>query len=232
MRLTVAGVGPGDPDLVTKAAIKAAEQADLILEPVTREGKASVAGEALKANLSANKNFMPFIFPMIKDNIKRGAIILEQLNNLKFLWEHANNILLPVIGDSALYATGAYLYDVWQNNFKDIKLELELIPGISAHSLAASCAKKFLAMGEDILCVIPGTANIKRIEQALKYAEAAAVYKPSALRDSLKEMVMQTGIWREIVRVDRAGLPDQKIYYGEDALKSPDEYLSLLLLHR
>ena len=231
MRLTVAGVGPGDPDLVTRAAIKAAEQADLILEPVSRDGKASVAGEALKANLNNQKNFTPFLFPMIKDNIKRDAIILEQLNNLKDLWLNANNILLPVIGDSALYATGAYLYDVWRNNF-NINIELELIPGISAHSLAASCAKKFLAMGDDILCVIPGTANIKRIEQALKYAEAAAVYKPSALKSSLKEMVMQTGIWREIVRVDRAGLPDQKIYYGEDALKSPDEYLSLLLLHR
>ena len=231
MKLTVAGVGPGDPDLVTKAAIKAAEQADLILEPVSRDGKASVAGEALKANLNNQKNFTPFLFPMIKDNIKRDAIILEQLNNLKDLWLNANNILLPVIGDSALYATGAYLYDVWRNNF-NINIELELIPGISAHSLAASCAKKFLAMGDDILCIIPGTANIKRIEQALKYAEAAAVYKPSALKSSLKEMVMQTGIWREIVRVDRAGLPDQKIYYGEDALNSPDEYLSLLLLHR
>ncbi|MBR1604310.1 MAG: precorrin-2 C(20)-methyltransferase [Synergistaceae bacterium] len=231
MILTVAGVGPGDPDLVTRAAIKAAEQADLILEPVSRDGKASVAGEALKANLNNQKNFTPFLFPMIKDNIKRDAVILEQLNNLKDLWLNANNILLPVIGDSALYATGAYLYDVWRNNF-NINIELELIPGISAHSLAASCAKKFLAMGDDILCVIPGTANIKRIEQALKYAEAAAVYKPSALKSSLKEMVMQTGIWREIVRVDRAGLPDQKIYYGEDALKSPDEYLSLLLLHR
>ena len=231
MILTVACVGPGDPDLVTRAAIKAAEQADLILEPVSRDGKASVAGEALKANLNNQKNFTPFLFPMIKDNVKRDAVILEQLNNLKDLWLNANNILLPVIGDSALYATGAYLYDVWRNNF-NINIELELIPGISAHSLAASCAKKFLAMGDDILCVIPGTANIKRIEQALKYAEAAAVYKPSALKSSLKEMVMQTGIWREIVRVDRAGLPDQKIYYGEDALKSPDEYLSLLLLHR
>ena len=231
MRLTVAGVGPGDPDLVTKAAIKAAEQADLILEPVSRDGKASVAGEALKANLNPPKDFTPFLFPMIKDNAKRDAIILEQLNNLKDLWLNANNILLPVIGDSALYATGAYLYDVWRSNF-DIKIELELIPGVSAHSLAASCAKQFLAMGDDVLCVIPGTANIKRIEQALKYAEAAAVYKPSALKSSLKEMVMQTGIWREIVRVDRAGLPDQKIYYGEDALNSPDEYLSLLLLHR
>ncbi|MBR1417382.1 MAG: cobalt-precorrin-2 C(20)-methyltransferase, partial [Synergistaceae bacterium] len=143
MRLTVAGVGPGDPDLVTRAAIKAAEQADLILEPVSRDGKASVAGEALKANLNNQKNFTPFLFPMIKDNVKRDAVILEQLNNLKDLWLNANNILLPVIGDSALYATGAYLYDVWRNNF-NINIELELIPGISAHSLAASCAKKFL----------------------------------------------------------------------------------------
>lgn len=232
MILTVAGVGPGDPDLVTKAAIKAAESADLILAPCSHENKPSVAGEALKANLSDDKILTQFLFPMINDAKKRDKIILKQLKDLKNLWENAENILLPVIGDSALYATGAYLYDVWRENFPDIKIELKLIPGISAHSLAASCAKKFLAMGDDILCVIPGTKNLKRIEQALKYCDAAAIYKPSALKSSLREVVVQTGNWSEIIRVDRAGLPDEKIFYGADALKEPDEYLSVLLLRR
>lgn len=230
MRLTVAGVGPGDPDLVTKAAIKAAESADLILAPCSHEGKPSVAGEALRANLSEEKILTPFLFPMIRDTKKRDEIILKQLEDLRNLWENAESVVLPVIGDSALYATGAYLFDVWKTIDKNITLEL--IPGISAHSLAASCAKKFLALGDEILCVIPGTANLKRIEQALKYADAVAVYKPSALKSSLREMVVQTGHWSEIVRVDRAGLPDQKIYCGEEALNSPDEYLSLLLLRR
>lgn len=138
--------------------------------------------------------------------------------------------MLPVIGDSALYATGAYLYDVWKELVPD--LELVLVPGVSAHSLASSCARRFLALGEDVLCIVPGTAEPGRIEAALRAADAAALYKPSALGDGLRPLVQRAGPWRETVRVDRAGLPDERILSGDEALAAAEEYLSVLLLWR
>ena len=137
---------------------------------------------------------------------------------------------MSVIGDSALYATGAYLYDVWKELVPD--LELVLVPGVSAHSLASSCARRFLALGEDVLCVVPGTAEPGRIEATLRAADAAALYKPSALGDGLRPLVLRAGPWRETVRVDRAGLPDERILSGDEALAAAEEYLSVLLIPR
>ena len=106
------------------------------------------------------------------------------------------------------------------------------MPGVSAHSLAAACARRFLALGEDVLCIVPGTAESGRIEAALRAADAAALYKPSALGDGLRPLVLRAGPWRETVRVDRAGLPDERVLSGDEALAAAGEYLSVLLLWR
>ena len=44
--------------------------------------------------------------------------------------------------------------------------------------------------------------------------------------------MQRVGPWRETVRVDRAGLPDERILSGDEALAAAEEYLSVLLLWR
>ena len=133
-------------------------------------------------------------------------------------------------GDSALYATGSYLFDVWRSLVPD--LELALVPGISAHQLAASRAGKFIAMAEEVLSIIPCTGDGEKIKKALAAADSAALYKPSALGESLRETVEACGPWRRMIRVDHAGLADEKIIEGSAALDAAGEYLSVLLLWR
>ena len=229
MRLIVAGVGPGDPGMVTAGALRTLEDADLVLIPHSRDGRPSVAEGAVRAHLRDGVA-VSVVFPMIRDAQGRDAALRERLEELRPQWEGAGTVVLPVIGDSALYATGAYLYDVWKELVPD--LELVLVPGVSAHSLASSCARRFLALGEDVLCIVPGTAESGRIEAALRAADAAALYKPSALGDGLRPLVQRAGPWRETVRVDRAGLPDERILSGDEALAAAEEYLSVLLLWR
>lgn len=229
LKLIVAGVGPGDPDMVTAGALRAIDEADLVLIPHSRDGRPSVAAAALRGHLRESAA-VPVVFPMVRDASVRDAALRERLEELRPRWESAETVVLPVIGDSALYATGAYLYEVWRGLVPG--LELRLVPGVSAHSLAASCARRFLALGEDVLCVIPGTAEPARIETALRAADAAALYKPSALGEGLRPLVLGAGPWRETVRVDRAGLPDESVLYGDPALDPAGEYLSVLLLWR
>lgn len=230
MKLIVVGVGPGGVDHVTVGALGAVQEADLVLVPRSGAGRPGVAEGALAERLGGAFDPVPIVFPMVYDAARRDAELRAQLEGLRPRWQGARTVALPVIGDSALYATGAYLYGVWRELVPD--LELQLVPGVSAHSLAASCARRFLALGEDVLCIVPGTAESGRIEAALRAADAAALYKPSALGDGLRLLVQRAGPWRETVRVDRAGLPDERILSGDEALAAAGEYLSVLLLWR
>lgn len=225
MKLMIAGIGPGKNELITLEAVNFARSSDIIIVPRSKQNKQGIA-EAVMMNHLPERKFLPIYFPMIKDEIERSKIIHEQLINSKSEWHDAKNIFFPVIGDVALYSTGAYLLDQMRKIIPD--LSVEFVPGISAHSLAASCAKRFLAMNDEIFAIIPGTANPEKIIQALKAANSAAIYKPSAIKNI--HAIINPDEYK-ILRVDFAGIPElEKIISGSKALENLNQYLSILLL--
>ena len=229
MIFTTVGVGPGDPELVTLKAIHALKDSDLVLIPISAAGRESVA-EGIVAEHIQGIPRLALIFPMTRNAAERDAKLRAQLEASRAEWEGAKRIAMPVIGDAALYATSAYLYDVLAQLAPS--LELEIVPGISAHAAISTHVGRFLALGDDILTIIPGTGDTERTARALSAADTVALFKPIALRDALRETVERAGPWRTILRIDRAGLPDEKIVWGEQALETPDEYLSTLMLWR
>jgi len=225
MKIIVAGVGPGKADLISLSAVNAAKESDLILVPRSND-KTGVA-ENLISQYVKDKEIISILFPMTHDSKRRSEIISGQLEKLKSKLKDFQKIFFPVIGDSVLYSTGAYLIEELQKFFPE--LEFEFIPGISAHSLACACAKKFMAMSEEIFCVIPGTAESEKILTALKSCDSAAIYKPKALKDKKIFDFIKTK-FSKIIRVDFAGFPNEKIFEGSQALENINKYLSIILL--
>ena len=224
--LIIAGVGPGDSELITLKAIREAETSDMILVPRSRINERGLAEKVIAHHLP--RKLTPILFPMIRDSKRRDEIILSQLEAIRPEIESSEKIFFPVIGDSVLYSTGAYLIEAMK---KITAVDVGFIPGISAHSMACSCAKKFLALSDEILSVIPGTASPEKISSALKVSDSVAIYKPSAIRDI--KILLDPQKFRMILRVDFAGIEGkEKIVDGESALEDVDEYLSVLLLKR
>jgi precorrin-2/cobalt-factor-2 C20-methyltransferase len=224
------GVGPGDPDLVTIGAKRVIEEADVVFLPVSAVGRASVAGDICAGLRCRGGKTREFWFPMIQDADRRDAEIRRQIEELRPVWEGARVVALPVIGDSALFATVSYMYSVWRAICPE--MELRLMPGISAHSLASSSIGEFMAMGEERLAILPGSTESDKLEESMKASDCVALYKPSALGEGLTALVESTGPWSKAVRVHRAGLEEQRILSGADAIAPTDDYLSVLLLWR
>ena len=63
--LTIVGVGPGDPSLLTIAAVDAIKKAKVIVFPLSDDNKKSFAAEIVKKHIKFKKK-IPIIFPMAK----------------------------------------------------------------------------------------------------------------------------------------------------------------------
>lgn len=225
--LIIAGVGPGDFGLITLKAIREALYSDMILVPRSKIHEQGLA-EKIIAHYLPSRKLTPVLFPMTRDSNQRDEIILSQLESIRREIESSEEIFFPVIGDSVLYSTGAYLIEAMR---KITAVDVRFIPGISAHSLASSCAKRFIALSDEILTIIPGTASPEKISAALEHSDSIAIYKPSAIRDIRRYVDPEK--FRVILRVDFAGIPErEKIFDGESALEGIDEYLSVILLKK
>ena len=231
MKLIVAGIGFND--LITLRALRAAENSDIILVPRVNDNIQGYA-EKFISSFVPNKKYLHINFPMSGNPEKYNAEILAQLEKLapELRADNIKTIFYPVIGDAMLFSTGEYLSEAVNELFPDT--ETEYIPGISAHSLAASIAKRFLVMRDEILAIIPGTAPLSKILLALDGCDCAAIYKPSALLDlELLAKDFKPFNFGHIIRVDYAGIPErEKVIFGDKALKNINQYMSIILLWR
>jgi precorrin-2/cobalt-factor-2 C20-methyltransferase len=209
--------------------LRVIRHADLIVIPHSGRERKSVAESILGEHIHG-KPVLRMVFPMTRNSKTRDKIIYDQLDESRDKWSGAENVVIPILGDAALYSTAAYLFGVLRRFVPSV--ELEIIPGVSAHSLASASAGKFLAMDDEILAIVPGTAGRERVAVTLSCCDTAAIFKPSALRGDLRDIVSLSGPWERIIRANRTGLPGESLSDGDPALDDADEYLSTLLLWR
>ena len=225
MNIFAAGIGPGNYNLITLSALDYAMRSDVIIVPRANVNTAGMSEKVIMHHVK-DKKILPVHFPMIKDEAECVRIIHEQL--MRHQWQDSMNIFFPVIGDVTLYSTADYLIRAFRRIIPEVNVEF--IPGISAHSLAASYAKKFLAMRDEIFSLVSGTSEPEKILSVMRASDVIAVYKPRAVKN-LRELVMNAGEFNRIIRVDYAGIPEkEKVYEGLDSLNDIQEYMSIVLL--
>ncbi len=127
--LTLAGVGPGDPSLITIATAEAIQKATLIAFPVSKKGGKSKAAE-IASSLINNKKTLPLVFPMVVEP-----------NSLKEAWRNASYKLVEAVknnhrvvylsvGDVSLYSTSTYIISYIKFYYPEFRLRL--IPGVNS----------------------------------------------------------------------------------------------------
>lgn len=224
------GVGPGDPDLLTRKAERILRQADLILAPVSNPAEASVALETIRGFIDESRQeVIIHRFPMTSD---KEILIPAWQEAAALIAGHASKgrmVAFITIGDPLFYSTFIYLLRILREQWPDIPIEI--VPGISSINASAAQAGIPLVESEEKMAVIPATAGIDQIAAALVDFETVVLLKVKPLFADILKLLRQTGRERSTVFVERVGSGRQKILtdFAEISAHSPD-YLSLLIV--
>lgn len=224
------GVGPGDPELVTRKAERILRQADSVCAPVTRPGEPSYAFSIVRELIDPNRQELLLQhFPMTSDRSELEPRWQEAAAQVAERVAAGKDVAFISIGDPLLYATSIYLIDALRRNHPQVPIEV--VPGISSINASAALATFPLADGTDRIAILPATAGIDNIARALAHHETVVLLKVKPLFADILELIRQTGNRDRVVFSEKAGMDDEIILTDFSLIErhQPD-YLSLLII--
>ena len=187
------GVGPGDPDLLTVKAVKAIQDADVIMCPASKEDRPSIALSVVSSLIDETKNqeIIKLIFPMTKDKK-----VLEDTwkKNAKIMAEKVlsgKNVVYLTVGDPYLYSTWIYMHRNIESNHPELKISV--IPGIVSMFTFASKVGVSIAEGAEKVAIIPSCYDLATVKEIAKNAESLIFLKDGRYFDQVIDLLKESG---------------------------------------
>lgn len=223
------GTGPGDPELLTVKAIKALEKIDVVIAPKTEKKEGSVALTIARPYLKKNIEIVYQVFPMTKNFADSPSAWEENKREIISLLDAGKNTAFLTLGDPMFFSTYIYIYRL----LKDEGATIETIPGINAFSAVAGKCGVPIAFGNDVLAIIPATADAGKIRRVLKDADSAVLMKVYKNFPDIADMLEEENMLDDAVMASRVGLDDEKIIENVAAHRNDKvNYLSTIITRK
>ena len=187
------GVGPGDVDLLTVKAVKAIQNADIIMCPASKEDRPSIAFTVVSPIIDKSKNqeIVKLIFPMTKD---KDILEATWKKNAKIMAETVltgKNVVYLTVGDPFLYSTWIYMHKDLKENYPE--MDISVIPGIVSMFTFAAKVGVSIAEGAEKVAIIPSCYDLSSVKEIAKNSESMIFLKDGRYFDKVIEVLKESG---------------------------------------
>ena len=170
------GVGPGDPELMTRKAVRVLEDCPVLAVPRTPAGD-SLALEIAQAGADLTDKEIHFIdFAMSRDEEKRRQAHRRAAEAVRALLDRGTDVAMPVLGDVSLFASSAYVAQLLEEE----GCRCVRVPGVPSFCAAAARLGRSLTEMD-----LPGTKVLMKsgraLPQVLEALESRGLLESSAM---------------------------------------------------
>lgn len=242
-QLTLVGVGPGDPQLLTVAAVRAIAAATVVAYPVAREGAEGMAATIAAPWIAAHQRRLPLVFPMVAEAQPRIAAWRAAAAALAAAVAAGDAVVLLCEGDASLFASCSYVLLALVAHHP--ACPVRVIPGITSVAAAAAAAGAGqpwpLALQGEGLLIRPTPETPAELGALLDWAaggRAAAAQTTLALLKLghrwswVRPLLEQRGLLDRALFAQRVGWPEQLLAPAVQVPASKQPYFSLLLVRQ
>lgn len=207
------GVGPGDPDLLTVAAVRAFESAGRVFVPVMAPDVAGRAEAVVRAHLTHDR-LERLVFALNDDvngpqSRRHECWDAAAARVVAYLREHGGTAAFATLGDPSVYSTFGYLSGTVRALMPQVRIRT--IPGITAMQAAASAAGLTLVEGAESLTLLPLARDLDAVADAVARGGTVVGYKVSRRLAELRARVAAADALDRAWCAEHLGTPDQRI---------------------
>ncbi|MBF0285351.1 MAG: precorrin-2 C(20)-methyltransferase [Magnetococcales bacterium] len=230
-RLIAASLGPGAPELITRAAWEALTTAACWAWPESRqEGGGYALAIAQRAGLAPPERALALNFPMTRDPLALARHWHSAAEKVLETLHQGVDVAFLVEGDASFFATFGHLQRTVLE--LDPEIQVRIIPGVTSPLAAAALDQRALCDGDQTIALVPATIGMDRLDRLLSDFETVVLLKVRPVLDEVLELLKSRNLLEKAVFVERVGAPEERLVSDVWSLKGVQvHYLSLMIIH-
>jgi precorrin-2/cobalt-factor-2 C20-methyltransferase len=219
------GLGPGDPDLMTRRAARLIERARVVAYPALA-GADSFARSIAADLIAPGVREIVIDLPMTTARAPAQAAYDRGAAAISAELDAGADVAVLCEGDPFFYGSFMYLHARLAGAYR-----VEVVPGVTSVTACAACAGLPLAARNEALTVLPGPLPDDALRHRLRGADTLILMKVGRHLPRLRALLMAEGLAGRAVYVERASLPAERVLPLAEA---PDAapYFSMILVTR
>ncbi len=231
-RLYALGVGPGDPELLTRKAERILRSVSVICAPTGAADAVSYALAIVEPFLDRSRQeVLTRVFPMSKDEAGLLPFWEETAAEVAGRIRAGQDVAFITIGDPLLYSTFLYLYRIFREKYPEI--DIEIVPGITSVGAAAAAAGLPLGLSADRIAILPATYEEAQLRRTLLDFDTVVLMKVHRVFDRVYGLLQELGLEKRAVFVRRVGSSEEEVVTDVASLVGKKlDYLSLLIVRK
>ncbi|MFF8599395.1 precorrin-3B C(17)-methyltransferase [Streptomyces sp. NPDC015232] len=206
------GLGPGDPDLMTVAAVKAIAEADVVAYHSARHGR-SIARSIAAGHIREDHIEERLMYPLTVETTDhpggyRGALddfYEEAAARLAAHLDAGRTVAVLAEGDPLFYGSYQHMHKRLADRY-----DTTVIPGVTSVSAAAARLGEPLCEAEEVLTIVPGTLPEDELTARLAGTDSAVVMKLGRTFPTVKRALERAGRLDDARYVERAFMAGER----------------------
>jgi precorrin-2/cobalt-factor-2 C20-methyltransferase len=231
-RIICAGLGPGDPDLMSVKARRAVENGNVVAY-FRKAGRAGQARRIVDGLLKPGVLELAMEYPVTTELAFDGAAYNDALAGFYDHWAARlravakdQDVVVLCEGDPFFYGSFMHLYSRLRGD-----LEIEIIPGITGMSGCWTATGEPITWGDDVLSVLMGTLPEDILAAQMQGADALVVMKTGRNLPKIRRALHRSGRLDAAWLVESGTMPGQKVMRLTEVEDEACPYFAIVMVH-